>query len=88
MPFKWRDTTSRQRGEDRNADPRTVTTDVAWARISVSRHINNPGAWHLFSPDLGIGQQLTLESSGLEDAKREAETFILRRVKDLLRAIE
>ena len=88
MPFQWRDTTSRKRGEDRSAEPRTVTADVAWARISVTRHIHNPGAWHLFSPDLGITNHLTLVAGDLEDAKREAETIISKRVDGLRRAMK
>lgn len=88
MPFQWSDTTSRTRGEDRSAEPRTVTANVAWARFSVTRHIHNPGAWHLFSPDLGITNHLTLYASELEEAKREAETIITKRVDDLLRAMK
>lgn len=88
MPFIWRDTTSCKRGEDPGSEPRTVTADVAWARISVTRHVYNPGAWHLFAPDLGIANHLTLNAAGLEDAKLEAQAIISKRVAELARAMK
>lgn len=71
--YTWYDTTGYSRS------PTTYSMRTTHLCITVHRHIDNPGKWHLSCRELGFDRR-ELESDKISDAKTEAVTLVKQRV--------
>lgn len=78
---EWKDETSYSRA-DTDRTPRTWVLESKLLRVTVHRHIYYPGKWLLSCERVSV-DTIPLESTEIDDAKREAVRVVYRRITEL-----
>jgi hypothetical protein len=79
---RWKDISSYSRSDDKS-EVKSVELIAGRIRLAVTRHIHNPGKWHLNCDALRYTYR-ELESDELEAAKAEALTIVKADLADAL----